>query len=204
MKFKGIEPLAIIEVDDTYILAVYQGFLSEYDLLIKYRQRDKSTKSDWSRKRTPKHIHWAVDVIIKMQYNDKETKKFLQFLINLWNTQIQPLKSRKERDLLLDVEKLKKEANTEANKYPQLANKGEYSIKFLYLIAKLLMVQEKTNLSNAYMFKKLLEALEAHKDIYKIVSIASHNSAYPLFQISRQIILPPSRRYYGAVTTVSS
>ena len=47
MKFKGIEPLAIIEVDDTYILAVYQGFLSEYDLLIKYRQRDKSTKSDW-------------------------------------------------------------------------------------------------------------------------------------------------------------
>ena len=110
-----------------------------------------------------------------MQYNDKETKKFLQFLINLWNTQIQPLKSRKERDLLLDVEKLKKEANTEANKYPQLANKGEYSIKFLYLIAKLLMVQEKTNLSNAYMFKNLLEALEAHKDIYKIVSIASHN-----------------------------
>lgn len=37
------------------------------------------------------------------------------------------------------------------------------------------MVQEKTNLSSAYMFKKLLEALEAHKDIYKIVSIASHN-----------------------------
>ena len=69
MKFKGIEPLAIIEVDDTYILAVYQGFLSEYDLLIKYRQSDKSTKSHWSRKRTPKHIHWAVDVIIKMQYN---------------------------------------------------------------------------------------------------------------------------------------
>lgn len=175
MKFKGIEPLAIIEVDDAYILAVYQGFLSEYDLLIKYRQSDKSTKSHWSRKRTPKHIHWAVDVIIKMQYNDKETKKFLQFLINLWNTQIQPLKSKEERDLLLDVEKLKKEANTEANRYPQLANKGEYSIRFLYLIAKLLMVQEKTNLSNAYMFKKLLEALEAHKDIYKIVSIASHN-----------------------------
>ena len=175
MNVKGIEPLTIIEVNDTYILAVYQGSLSEYDLLIRYRQRDKSTKSGWSRIRTPKHIHWAVDAIIKMQHNDKETKKFLQFLINLWNTQIQPLKSREERDLLLDVEKLKKEANIEANKYPQLANKGEYSIKFLYLIAKLLMVQEKTNLSNAYMFKNLLEALKVHKDIYKIVSIATHN-----------------------------
>ena len=49
MKFKGIEPLAIIEVDDTYILAVYQGFLSEYDLLIKYRQSDKSTKSHYAK-----------------------------------------------------------------------------------------------------------------------------------------------------------
>lgn len=175
MNVKGIEPLTIIEVNDTYILAVYQGSLSEYDLLIRYRQRDKSTKSGWSRIRTPKHIHWAVDAIIKMQHNDKETKKFLQFLINLWNTQIQPLKSKEERDLLLDVEKLKKEANTEANRYPQLANKGEYSIRFLYLIAKLLMVQEKTNLSNAYMFKNLLEALKVHKDIYKIVSIATHN-----------------------------
>ena len=175
MNVKGIEPLTIIEVNDTYILAVYQGSLSEYDLLIRYRQRDKSTKSGWSRIRTPKHIHWAVDAIIKMQHNDKETKKFLQFLINLWNTQIQPLKSKEERDLLLDVEKLKKEANTEANRYPQLANKGEYSIRFLYLIAKLLMVQEKTNLSNAYMFKNLLEALKVHKDIYKSVSIATHN-----------------------------
>ena len=175
MNVKGIEPLTIIEVNDTYILAVYQGSLSEYDLLIRYRQRDKSTKSGWSRIRTPKHIHWAVDAIIKMQHNDEETKKFLEFLINLWDTQIQPLKSREERDLLLNVEKLKKEANIEANRYPQLANKGEYSIKFLYLIAKLLMVQEKTNLSNAYMFKNLLEALKVHKDIYKIVSIATHN-----------------------------
>ena len=175
MNVKDIEPLTIIKVNDTYILAVYQGSLSGYDLLIRYRQRDKSTKSGWSRIRTPKHIHWAVDAIIKMQHNDEETKKFLEFLINLWDTQIQPLKSREERDLLLNVEKLKKEANIEANRYPQLANKGEYSIKFLYLIAKLLMVQEKTNLSNAYMFKNLLDALKVHKDIYKIVSIATHN-----------------------------
>ena len=81
MNVKGIEPLTIIEVNDTYILAVYQGSLSEYDLLIRYRQRDKSTKSGWSRIRTPKHIHWAVDAIIKMQHNDKETKKFLHSML---------------------------------------------------------------------------------------------------------------------------
>lgn len=156
MTAKGIEPLVIIEVNDTYILGVYQGSLSDYDLLLRYRQKDENTKSGWSRIRTPKHIHWAVDAIIKMHHNDKETKRFLQFLIDLWDNQIQPLKTNEERNLLLDVEKLKEEANTEADKYPELANKGEYNIKFLYLIAKLLMIQEKTNLSTAFMFKNYL------------------------------------------------
>lgn len=176
MTVKGVDPLAVIEINDTYILAVYQGSLSKYDLLLRYRQKDNSTKSGWSRTRTPKHIHWAVDAIIKMNHNRRATRRFLNFLIDLWDNHIQPLKSVDKRKSLLNVSKLIREANKEAKKYPQLANKGEYSIKFLYLIAKLLMVQEKTNLSTAYMFKKLLEALEAHEDIFKIVSIASHRS----------------------------
>lgn len=175
MIVKKEEPLAIIQVNDTYILGIYQGSLSHFDLLLRYRQKDPKSKSGWSRIRTPKHIHWAVDVIIKMHYNEEETKTFLSFLINLWDTQIRPLATDEDRNILLNVEGLMKEANNEASKYPQLANKGEYSIKFLYLIAKLLMVQEKTNLSSAFMFKSLLKALEAHEDIYKIVSIATHN-----------------------------
>lgn len=175
MKVKGIEPLIRIEINDTYILGVYQGNLSKYDLLLRYRQKDSKSKSGWTRIRTPKHIHWAVDTIIKMNHNPIETKKFLNFLIEQWDNNIKPLKSESERDKLLNIEILKKEANIEAAKYPELANKGEYSIKFLYLIAKLLMIQEKTNLSTAYMFKNLLSALEMHKDIYKIVSVATHN-----------------------------
>lgn len=175
MKVKGSEPLITIEINDSYILGVYQGALSDYDLLLRYRQKDSSSKSGWSRIRTPKHIHWAVDAIIKMNHNSAETKKFLNFLIHQWDNQIKPLKSDKDRNSLLNVELLKKEANIEAAKYPGLANKGEFSIKFLYLIAKLLMIQEKTNLSSAYMFRNLLKALEEHKDIYKIVAVATHN-----------------------------
>jgi hypothetical protein len=175
MKVKGVEPLCIIEINDKYILGIYKGYLSAYDLLLRYRQKDKKSKLGWSRIRTPKHIHWAVDIIIKMYHSSEETKKFLNFLLDLWNNQTKAIKTKKELDLLLDVEKLKKESNAEAAKYPQLADKGEYSIKFLYLIAKLLMIQEKTNSSTAYMFKNLLESLESHKDIFKIVSIASHN-----------------------------
>jgi hypothetical protein len=64
--------------------------------------------------------------------------------------------------------------NQEARNYESLADKGEYSIKFLILIARLLMIQEKTNMETAFMFKKLLDALRAGQDIFKIVSIATH------------------------------
>ena len=41
------------------------------------------------------------------------------------------------------------------------------------LIAKLLMVQEKTNRHDAYMFKNLLEKLKEHRNIFEIVSTAT-------------------------------
>ncbi len=128
MKARGIEPLVTITINDTYILGVYQGSLSDYDLLLRYRQKDENSMSGWSRIRTPKHIHWAVDVIIKMHHNSDDTKKFLQFLIELWDNKIRPLKTEVERNSLLNVENLKNEANAEASKYPELANKGEYNI----------------------------------------------------------------------------
>ena len=35
MKVKGTDPLVTIEINDTYILGVYQGNLSDYDLLLR-------------------------------------------------------------------------------------------------------------------------------------------------------------------------
>ena len=56
---------AIIEfVFTEYIIYVFQGSLSQYDILIKYRK-------DGTRIRTPKHIHWVVDILMKMQGNEK-------------------------------------------------------------------------------------------------------------------------------------
>ncbi len=164
-------PLKIFRINGQYILAVYQGSLSEYDLLIKYRQKENN---NWSRIRTPKHIHWAVDVLIKMSLEENKTKEFLDFLINYWSNNVSPLTSEEERNNLLNDDLLE-QVNNEATQYPELVEKGEYSVKFLLLIAKLLMFQEKTNLDTAYMFKNLLEALKEGKDIFKIVSIATHN-----------------------------
>ncbi len=169
---RGMEPLFIFKVNGSYILGVYQGGLSDFDLLLKYRQKDAHSKSGWSRIRTPKHVHWAVDMIIKMNTESAQTKKFIESLLKYWDT-VEPLKTRKQQvDLLSD--KLIEEVGEEARQYKKLANKGEYSLKFLLLVAKLLMVQEKTNLHTAFMFKELLDALLDGKDIFKIISIATH------------------------------
>jgi len=56
-KVETFKPLKVYSVNGKFILAVYKGNLSKYDLLIKYRQKDNSTNSGWSRIRTPKHIH---------------------------------------------------------------------------------------------------------------------------------------------------
>ncbi len=171
-KGKIILPLKVFRPDDKTIVGVYQGSISEYDILIKYRQKEKGGK--WSRIRTPKHIHWAVDLLIKMHRDRAKIKNFLDFLIEIWN-QTFPIKSEDEREKILDIKNLLDAHKEKIVEYRDISNFGEYRIEFLILLAKLLMIQEKTNMEDAYMFKKLLEALKKGDDIFSIVSIATHS-----------------------------
>ena len=169
MVCKNQEPLCVIPINGTYILGIYKGALSDFDILLKYRQKEDGK---WSRIRTPKHIHWAVDMLIKHYSEPHETDLLLDSLLKQWEQTV-PLESKEDQEHLLSPERLLADVNDEAEKYNKLADKGEYSVKFLVLIAKLLMVQEKTNRHDAYMFKKLLEKLKEHRNIFEIVSTAT-------------------------------
>ena len=169
MVCNGQEPLCVIPINGTYILGIYKGTLSAFDILLRYRQKEGER---WSRIRTPKHIHWAVDMLIKHYSEPHETDLLLDSLLNQWEQTV-PLESKEDQEHLLSPERLLADVNDEAVKYNNLADKGEYSVKFLILIAKLLMVQEKTNRHDAYMFKKLLEKLKEHRNIFEIVSTAT-------------------------------
>jgi len=171
MQLKNFNLLKAFKVNGKYIIGIYQGKLSDYDILIKYRQKEDG---EWSRIRTPKHTHWAVDILMKMQVEKNKTKEFLDFLLQRWN-EIEPMKNEEERQNRLNIEYLINNYKDELEKYTSLNNKGEYSIKFLILLAELLMIQEKTNREDAYMFKNLLESLKEGKSIFKIISIATHN-----------------------------
>ena len=168
------KPLKVFIINDSYILAVYQGSLSELDLLIKYRQKiknDKNTK--WSRIRTPKHIHWAVDILIKMAQKKDLVKEFLNILIDIWD-RTKSHQNHNERDNLLMSKELPEFNEEDMKRFNELNNYGEYNVRFLILLAKLLMQQEKNNMYDAYMFKNLLDSLKKGEDIFRIVYTATH------------------------------
>lgn len=157
---------AIIEFDfDDYTLYVFQGTLSTFDIFLKYKKGSL-------RIRTPKHIHWAVDVLIKMQGQKRLTKKFLWKIKELWNS-CAPL-SQNDYDTLNSLVHNALVAITISD-YTKLNNYGEYPVDFLFVLMLLLSVQEKTNRSDAYMFGSIIdELLETNHDIFRIVSKAGY------------------------------
>lgn len=167
----GIEhiPVKMFQVNDNTIIAVYKGSLSPLDILIKYRQKLKN--GEWSNIRTPKHIHWTVDILMKMQAYKELTQDFLNFFIDIWE-KTTPMKSEQERQSI-DLEALLNMSKSQIEKFKDLSKKGEYSVKFLILLAKLLMLQEKTNRPDAYMFKRVLEGLKEGEDLFHILSTAT-------------------------------
>ena len=158
---------AIIEyILQDYIIYVFQGELSTFDILIKYRQGRK-------RLRTPKHIHWVVDILMKMQAKKRITKQFLSKIQICWQN-CSPLQDNSFEALKNLIED--GEHNIDLQKYQALNDFGEYSVEFLYVLMQLLATQEKTNRTDAYMFGKIIEELlEVDIDIFKIVSVAGFN-----------------------------
>lgn len=155
---------AIIEfVFTEYIIYVFQGSLSQYDILIKYRK-------DGTRIRTPKHIHWVVDILMKMQGNEILTKQYLAAIQRCWNT-CSPLPGNRYETLKALIEDGEEAIDIE--QYFPLNSFGEYDVEFLYVLMELLAVQEKTNRADAYMFGSIIEELlETDRDIFKIISTA--------------------------------
>jgi len=165
------EPIKVFRINCKFIIGVYQGTITDYDILIKYRQLDNKK---WSRLRTPKHIHWTVDILIKM-YNDRVSlKTFVEFLEQQWERVVQHTSQDERIDFL--ERSLEQEDQGFINQYQEFNSHGEYSIKFLLVLAKLLMQQEKNNLSRAFMFKNLLKKLKSGEDLFSILSIATHNT----------------------------
>ena len=151
---------------DGTVIGVFQGTYGEkpdLDILIKYVEPGK-------RIRTPQHIHWAIDLLIKKEHNTPLTRKFLGFLLEVWN-QTLPFATKKEQQSC----DLHFSSDEKLNEFSELDDYGEYSVEFIAKTMELMMIEEKTGREGAFMFRDVLESLLAGKDIFTIVSTARYN-----------------------------
>ena len=148
LKIKAFKEFAL---KDGTIIGIFQGSKGknpELDIVVKYK--DSYTKSVV---RTPKHIHWVIDLLIYMY--DK----------------IAPFKTKAEQQKC----ELKFTNPENIKKFEELDKYGQYSIEFIGHVIELLSIEEKTGFEGAFMFKEVLTALKNKKDIFSIVSSATHN-----------------------------
>lgn len=146
-------------------LYVFPGRLSQNDIWVKF----KDFNIPRSMIRTPKHIHWAVDILIKKFGNKQLTDAFLNDMLTRWN-QITPLPDRKLQTILNNLTCSK--SSQFITKYQALNAVGFFSTEFLTHLMELLMLQEKTNNPQAYMFGGVVNELLKFTDLYKILSAA--------------------------------
>jgi low affinity Fe/Cu permease len=67
-----------IKVDDIYTVYVFKGTLSKNDIVIKYSKFGR-------RMRTPKHIHWVIDMLLKEQKNHNDVISFIKCMQETWD-----------------------------------------------------------------------------------------------------------------------
>ena len=154
-----------------FVLYVFQGTManaSPYDIKIMYK--DPSAK----RIRTPKHIHWAVDLLLKKEHDPILTNAFLAQVYNDWTSTV-ALTSNSFQALSSLITLKSNSANL--NQYSALDSYGEYPVEFLYPLLILLAAQEVTNAQHrhqvASLFGKIITELQKNTlDIFAVLSAA--------------------------------
>lgn len=160
-----------LPIDNRFTIFVYKGSLSPFDIRVKYQDM----KCERIRERTPKHIHWVADILLKKTYKSKLTNQLINEMIQVWD-KTPHITNKTQQKNSLSIRQLWDIKQKIWKRYKPLDHCGEYSSKFIIVLLQLLMSQEKANKKDAYFFSELLGLLNK-KDInlWKIISIATHN-----------------------------
>ncbi len=161
-----VKPIHEIKLKDGVTIGIFQGSRGanpNLDIVVKYLNPKTSM-----RLRTPKHIHWVIDLLIKKQHNKKLTMEFIVYLSEMWK-RLDGLKSKSEQQ---NIES-KLSSDKDLRRFEELNKYGEYSVEFIAYIIELFVIEEKTGMKEAFIFDDLFKALLNEKDIFYIVSKAT-------------------------------
>lgn len=170
MQFKkeGKEYISIKEItlQDGTIIGIFEGNRGanpDHDILIKYQEPEK-------RLRTPKHIHWVIDLLIKKEHDRVLTLKFMRYLRDMYE-RVESFKSKEDRRncILKETTPAKLKPFEELNKY------GEYKVDFIGHLIELMIKMEKNTPPEkpARVFRELMDAMIQEKEIFVVVSRAT-------------------------------
>lgn len=155
------------ELDDgNTTVGLFQGSFGrrpDLDSIVRYKQQGRAV-------RTPKHLHWAIDLLLKRQHAPGLTREFVTYLIEVYD-QVKPYTSKDDR-----ANRPIQSATSEVlEHYSALNQYGEYSVEFTLHIVEIMAAIEKTGNPDAFMFKKVLKlcaAPDSELDIYATISTA--------------------------------
>lgn len=170
MRFKrdGKEHIAIKEISlaDGTIIGVFEGSRGanpDHDILIKYQENGK-------RLRTPKHIHWVIDLLIKKEHNRELTLRFMKYLRDMYDC-VDSFKSKEDRENC----ELKETTTAKLKPFQELNKYGEYKVDFIGHLIELMIKMEKNTPPEkpAKVFRELMDAMIQEKEIFVVVSKAT-------------------------------
>ena len=155
-----------IKLYDGTIIGVFEGdrgYNKDHDIVIKYQEQNK-------RLRTPKHIHWVIDLLIKKEHNRDLTLEFMKYLRDMYD-RVDGFCSKEDRAKC----DLKETTDEKLKPFEELNNYGEYKVDFIGHLIELMIKMEKNTPPEkpARVFKELMDAMIAEKEMFVIVSKAT-------------------------------
>ena len=136
---------------------VERGRKSQYDFRVRYQEPSQ-------RRRTPKHIHWIIDLYIKRENDSELTNQLVDHLIEMTG-QLRPVTGYPPALQIYRPEHL--------SQFNPLNRRGEYSVEFLLVTVELIMIQEKTNYPKGTMNLELLKSFRRGDSIFQVVGRAT-------------------------------
>jgi DNA adenine methylase len=146
-----------------------RGYNADLDIIIKYLDPRKS-----NRLRTPQHIHWVIDLIIKREHDSRLTLDFLKYLRSFYDNS-NAFESIEDRQICA-VPFYESGKHTD---YSSLDRYGEYSVEFIALIIELMVRMEKNTPAErpAHVFVDLVDAMIREQSIFELVSRATYKGS---------------------------
>ena len=155
-----------IPLSDGTVIGIFEGdrgFIKDHDIIIKYKEKGKQV-------RTPKHIHWVIDLLVKKQNNPELTLEFMKYLRDMYE-RVEGFKSKEDRAKFI----LKETSKENLRPFEELDKYGEYKVEFIGHLIELMIKMEKNTPPEkpARVFKELMDAMIQEKEIFVIVSKAT-------------------------------